>query len=138
MAEINSKNALGMMVSSEMIESFKKGEMKRYTVELNDDTFSELLEMLDDGIVVMSDEIPEEGIGCYFYNNGEFPYMLRRWLEYLVFSDGKEQIPAKIKYTMTRVKERFNFDSNDEAVNDENGSCCVWNIIFGLDFSPES
>ena len=132
MENYNCDNALGLMVTSEMLDAIMAGETKRYDLELNEDTYQEILEMLDGNIVVMSDDVPDESVGCYFYNGGEFPYMLRRWLQYLIFSDGERQVAAEIKYTKTKVKERFHFDANDEAVDDENGDCCVWNVIFGF------
>ncbi len=132
--KINSKNAIGFIVEPSYLEAVVSQMEHRYEVEIDDDTYSELLETTEDGnIIIMSDEIPDDSLGCYFYNNGEFPFMIRRFLEYLVLSDGEHQEAVRIKYTKAKVSKRITFTHGDEAVEDPDGDCCVWKIIFGIE-----
>lgn len=132
MGDYNSTNTLGLFVSTYVLNAISSGTLKRYDVELNEDTYDQLIETSDGNIIFMSDEVPEEGTGCYFYNEGEFPYMLRRWVEFIMFTDGERQVPMRIKYTKTKALMRMSFDSNDEAVEDPDGQYCVWQITYGI------
>ncbi|MCQ2095681.1 MAG: hypothetical protein MJY59_02940 [Bacteroidaceae bacterium] len=132
--EINSRNAIGFVVEPSYLESVISRTEHRYEVEVDEDTYQALLETTEDGdIIIMSDEVPDGSVGCYFHNGGDFPFMIRRFLEYLVFSDGSRQEAVRIKYTKTKVSKRIRFTECDEAVEDENGDCCVWKIVFGIE-----
>ncbi len=132
MEKYNSTNTLGILVSTDILSAISSGTLKRYDVELNEDTYDQIIETSDGNIIFMSDGVPEEGTGCYFHNEGEFPYMLRRWVEFIMFTDGEKKVPMKIKYTKTKTLMRMSFDSNDEAVEDPEGQYCVWQVTYGF------
>lgn len=131
---MNSENTLGFYVDSGLLDGIMNQTVRKYEIDIDEDTFPQLLETTEDGnIIIMSDEVPDDSLGCYFYNQGEFPFMIRRWLSHLLFSDGERQVATRIKYTKTTVSKRITFAQGDEAVEDENGECCVWKIIFGIE-----
>lgn len=132
MAELTARNTLGLYVSPDELDGILSGKTKSYKVELNEDSYEQLIETSDGNIILMCDEVPDNDCGCYFYNQGEFPYMLRRWLSFLLLSDGERQVPVKIKYINTKPSKRISFDSEGSGYEDVNGKYCVWNIIYGF------
>lgn len=132
--KVNNENALGLYVDAAILDGIVGQSVRKYEIEIDEDTFPQLLETTEDGnIIIMSDEVPDDSLGCYFYNGGEFPFMVRRWLEYLVFSDGDRQVVSHIKYHKEKVSKRITFSHGDEAIEQDDGECCVWKIIFGIE-----
>lgn len=125
-----SENTLGFMVEPQFIDAVLDGTAKNYFLLLDEDNYQEVIEHIDGNIVLVSDDLTEDFSGCYMWNNGHFPFMLRTRLKHLMFSDGKRTCPVYIKYIKTKVHQRISFDENDESVEDPNGNFCIWKIDY--------
>ena len=124
--------AIAIEVESEVIDRVLKGEITHILMEINEDNQNFVLENADGNLMLTVDELPEKFYGCYFYNDGEFPYAIKDSLTFLELNNGEE------KYCMLRIINidmepgmRFNYQgAGKPIVEDVNGDSCVWELDF--------
>ena len=90
-----------------------------------------ILENVDGNLLLVTDEMPTTFHGCYLYNNGEFPYAIKRSLEFLVLANGNDNCLTRIIDVNTEPIKRFNYQgAGKPIVEDANGDSCVWEVAF--------
>ncbi len=125
--------AISVEVDSGVIEGVRKGEIGTIILDLNEDNQGLVLETIDGHLIVCTDETPTTWHGCYYYNGGEFPYILKDTLDFLLLSDGKNTYLTHIISKKAVVGARFRFQGPDEpSVADPKGDSCVWEIHFEI------
>lgn len=93
-----------------------------------------MLENVDGNLLLNTDELPNEYHGCYFYNNGNFPYLIKSSLKHILLDANGKRIVGRMVGKEITAGKRFRFGKNqyDASVEDPNGDNCVWTITFKL------
>ncbi|MBQ2175025.1 MAG: hypothetical protein II453_08165, partial [Alphaproteobacteria bacterium] len=81
---------VSLEVESEVIEKVLKGEITHILMDIDEDNQNFVLEGLGGNLVLTVDELPEKFHGCYYYNDGEFPYAIKDSLSFLLLRSGEE------------------------------------------------
>lgn len=130
--------AISLEVDCNVIDKVRSGEITHFCLEINEQTQNLILENIDGNLLLVVDEMPTTYHGCYFYNDGEFPYAIKGTLEYLVLDDGEDGLLTKIIRIQTEPGTRFNYQgSGKPIVEDPNGDSCVWEVAFEVVPVPE-
>ncbi len=130
--------ALSIKVDDEVIGKVRTGEVTHIALDINESNYRQILENFDGNLVLITDELPETFHGCYYYNNGEFPYAIKRTLDFLVLSGGEDSCLTQIIGINTEPGTRFRFQGPGEpSVEDENGDSCIWEVSFEVVPVPE-
>ena len=125
--------AITIKVDNEAIDKIRTGEITHFKVEINEDTQSGLLEIVDGTPVLNVEESPNTNYGCYFYNGGEFPYVIRHSLGFLVILGDKGGCLSRIIDIDTEPGTRFNYQgAGKPIVEDPNGDSCIWTMSFEI------
>ena len=130
--------AISIDVDSEVIEGVKNGKIGRIVLDINDHNQNLILETIDGNLILCTDEMPTTYHGCYFYNGGEFPYILKDTLEFLVLADGEYNCLTHIISKKAIAGTRFRFQGpNEPSIEDPNGDSCIWEVHFEILPVPE-
>ena len=125
-------------VGSGVIDSVRTGETTHIVVTINDDNQELFLQNYDGHLLLCTEELPNTYHGCYYYNGGEFPYILKDTLEFLVLTGGDNQCFTHIISKEAVPGTRFRFQGpNEPSIEDPNGDSCIWEIQFEILPVPE-
>ena len=123
--------AMTIEVDRSVIENVRNGKVKGIALSIRDDNQNMILENINGMLVLDVDETPATFHGCYFYNDGVFPYIIRKSLNFLVLSDGKDSCLTRIIDMDTMPGTRFRFQGEGmPSVEDPNGDNCIWQVVF--------
>ena len=126
-------------VKSEVISKVRTGEMTHIRMEINEQTQDGLLEIVDGSPVLDVEESPNTNHSCYFYNDGEFPYVIRRSLGYLVLFGDEGGCLSRIIDIDTEPGTRFNYQGPGKPIEeDPNGDSCKWVMSFEIVPLPQN
>lgn len=130
---ITQDNTLRFQVDEETLEEFLSRKLDCFPIDLDDDTAPYLL-MNVEGNLVLGVDLPDRFYGCYYYNGGEFPYILKNEIEYLELQSGNRVIVGRIVHCVPVPHTRFRFGPNpgDPSVTDPDGDCCLWTLKYYL------
>ena len=132
--EITSDNCLGIAVSGKVFEQIKNGETDTVQVYVNEDNYKDILTNVDGNLLVCSDELPMTFHSCFWWNNGEFPYLIREDLKFLLLIDGDRYISTRILSATPLMGRRFRFGEEGEpSIKDPNGDSCEWSLNFKIE-----
>jgi hypothetical protein len=122
---------LSVEVEEEVIDKVITGEIMKIVLNITDDNYEQILENKDGNLALIVDELPNTFHGCYFYNNGEFPYAIKNTLEFMLLYNGENHIIVKIIGITTEPVTRFRFQGSGEpSIEDPEGDSCIWEIQF--------
>lgn len=115
---------------SESIEQVCTGEITHITMRITEDNQFNLLAS-DNGNLILNDvDSPTNSHGCYLYNGGEFPYLVKGF-NFIVLDDGENKRLVRIIDVDFEPDMRFNYQgAGKPIVEDPNGDSCIWNILF--------
>jgi hypothetical protein len=123
--------AITFEVDRKLIDKVRNGEITHLVMEINDDNYCDILENFDGNLILTTEELPDTFHGCYFYNNGEFPYAIKNALNYLVLNADDEHCVVRIIDVDTEPGVRFRFQGPGQpSVEDPNGDSCIWKVTF--------
>lgn len=130
---------IAIEVESEVIDKVLKGEITHILMDINEDNQNLLLENADGHLALAVDDMPMTYHGCYLYNNGDFPYVIKDSVTFLELNCGKEC------HSLLRIIDidmepgiRFNYQgAGKPIVEDANGDSCVWELSFEVVPIPE-
>ncbi len=88
--------AITLEVDDDVINKVRTGEITHISLDINDNNYRDILDNIDGNLVLVVDEMPNTFHGCYYYNNGEFPYAVKGSLEFLVLKGGDDYCLTKI------------------------------------------
>ena len=126
--------SLTLKMDDEAVAMFKSGEARHLQMTIDDDNKKDLLENIQGHLILATDEMPMKYHGCYFWNNGVFPYVIKKDLKYFVVTDGKYQCRLKIISYVTSVGQRFIFgEPGKPSVSDVRGDSCYWIVTFQVE-----
>ena len=130
--------AISIDVDSEVIEGVRKGEIDTIVLDINENNQQLILEKIDGHLILCTEDMPTTYHGCYFYNGGEFPYLLKKTLGFLVLADGDNHCLTQIISKETVAGTRFRFQGpNEPSIEDPNGDSCIWEVHFEILPVPE-
>ena len=127
------KIALSFIVKQEVLDKVRTGEITHICLEINNDNYREILHNIDGHLVLVVDKLPDTFHGCYYYNNGEFPYAIKDSLLFLLLRTENDEdfCVARIIDVNTEPGTRFRFQGQGKPiVEDENGDSCIWEVQF--------
>lgn len=125
--------AITLEVDNDLIKKVRNGNVAHLSMSISEQNQNMLLENAG-GILIMDvEKLPVMYHGCYFYNNGVFPYIINRSLNFLILSDGKDSCLTRIIDVDTQPGTRFRFGNDGEpSVEDPNGDSCIWQVVFEI------
>lgn len=125
------ERAITLEVDNNVINKVRTGEITHIIMDVNEDNQNFVLENIDGNLVLVVDEMPNTFHGCYFYNNGEFPYAIKSTLDFLVLSGGENYCLTRIIGVDMEPGKRFNYQGAGKPIEeDPNGDSCVWEVAF--------
>ena len=130
--------AITLEVDNALIDEVRSGEVTHLVMQINEGNQNLILENIEGNLVLVTDEMPTTYHGCYYYNNGEFPYAIKSTLNILVLDGGEDGCVARIIDIETEPGIRFNYQgAGKPIVEDANGDSCIWKVIFEVLPMPE-
>jgi hypothetical protein len=130
--------AIALEVDNEVIGKVRSGEVTHICLNLNDDNYRDILENFDGNLVLVTEELPDTFHGCYFYNEGDFPYAIKGTLDFLMLNGGEDHCLTRIIGINTEPGIRFRFKGPGEpSVEDPEGDSCIWEVQFEVVPIPE-
>ncbi len=108
------------------------GAPMQIAIDLNDDTYREIVENID-GNLILSCDLPDYFHGVYYWNKGQFPYIIKPELKRVMLVNDGKALPMTIQSIEPSAGLRFRFDhENKRTVEDPDGDSCVWQINFTI------
>ena len=130
--------AITLEVDNALIDEVRSGEVTHLVMQINEGNQNLILENIEGNLVLVTDEMPTTYHGCYYYNNGEFPYAIKSTLNILVLDGGEDGCVARIIDIETEPGMRFNYQgAGKPIVEDANGDSCIWKVVFEVLPMPE-
>jgi len=132
---ITDENTLGFSVDEQVVQDFISGKRNSFTIDIDDDTYKELLENINGNLVLNVEELPNTFHGCYFYNGGKFPYFKKKSLENILLAGDKTRIVGRIVNCTYTPGIRFFFGEKpgEPSREDPNGDSCIWSATYELE-----
>jgi len=132
---ITDENTLGFSVDEQVVQDFISGKRNSFTIDIDDDTYKELLENINGNLVLNVEELPNTFHGCYFYNGGKFPYFKKKSLENILLAGEKTRIVGRIVNCTYTPGIRFFFGEKpgEPSREDPNGDSCIWSVTYELE-----
>ena len=120
-------------VNNGVVEKVRIGEITYINASINEHNQELFLQTIDGQPVLTTKKTPKKWRGCYFYNNGEFPYAIKESLDFLILEDEEDTCLAQIIGVETNPGYRFRFKGADnKKVEDPKGDCCIWEVNFEI------
>ena len=121
-------------VDKDALDSVRKEPTTHMMLPINDENYHLMLENIDGHLVLCTDNMPTTYHGCYYYNDGNFPYVIKKTLQFIVLADGDDSCLTRIVKMEMKAGTRFRFQEDGQpSVEDPNGDSCIWNILFELE-----
>lgn len=121
-------------VDKDVLDSVRKEPRSHMMLPINDENYHLMLENIDGHLILCSEDMPTTYHGCYYYNDGSFPYVIKKTLQFIVLADGDDSCLTRIIKTEIEAGTRFRFQGPDKpSVEDPNGDSCIWNVLFELE-----
>ena len=126
------KMGITIQVESVVIDRVLNGEITNIQMDINGENQNVILENIDGNLILVTDEMPTTFHGCYLYNDGEFPYVIKNELSFLELSAGDDKYClARIIDVDTEAGTRFRFQGpNEPGIEDPDGDSCIWEVDF--------
>lgn len=132
---LDEKNSLALNVSVKVFDELSSGGKQTVDVDVNQDSYESLLENIQGHLLLSCEEMPFYFYGCYFWNNGVFPYVVKKDLKYIMMVSQGRELVLRIKGHSETVKQRYTIEDNKYLEPDDNGDACEWTIHFEVEKS---
>ena len=134
--EFTEQNTLGMGVSIDRLKELQTQQTALHTLDMNEENCRNLMENLEEQLILVCEQPPQYYYGCYWYNNGTFPYLPKQDLKYFFFTTGNEE-DGIVMFEITDISfeavQRFRLDlKKGQYIEDPNGDACCWKLIYQL------
>ena len=114
---------------NEVIDKVRSGEMTHFVVPIEEENQDLILEFVDGKPLLDVEDSSNNNYGCYFYNGGEFPYVIRRSLNFLVLLGDEGGCISRIIDVDIEPGTRFNYQGPGKPIEeDPNGNSCIWEV----------
>lgn len=125
------KESFAVEVEKDLIDGVREGRITHIGLDLNERNQNKILENIQGHLILVTDEMPVRFHGCYWYNDGAFPYVIKENLKYLVLNNGSENCVVHIISINKEAGTRFRFQGPGmPSVPDPNGDSCIWELQF--------
>lgn len=151
MTKPTKENTLCLPIKQVYFDQILAGEKKKEFREIKDSTFKKYLNIwkengevgiyFDDELISVED-VEKSGNDPMIWNNGVYPYDPKRYsfLDLRVgYAKDRDTALVEVKditFEPAKTKEgktaRFNWSDQDGVIFDENGSFCVWQVVYHL------
>ena len=126
------ENSIFLEMPPALFSDFQQGWARNIDLDVDNDTWQLLLENIDGNLLLCCDEMPVRFYGCYFWNKGKFPYLLKKSLQFVVLVCGKQEQAYRINGYQAKAGERCDFLPDGSVKPNPNGDACVWRISLEL------
>ena len=125
--------AFSIDVEQDVIDEVRSSVATHIAMDINDECQHLILENINGHLILSTEEMPDKFHGCYFYNNGTFPYIIKESLQFLVLAAENDSCLVQIVSATTRATTRFCFQGPGKPiVEDPNGDSCIWEVVFEI------
>lgn len=125
------RESFAIEVEKDVIDGVREGRITHIGLDLSEKNQSKILENIQGHLILVTDEAPVRFHGCYWYNDGAFPYVIKENLKYLVLNNGSENCVVHIISINKEAGTRFRFQGPGmPSVPDPNGDSCIWELQF--------
>lgn len=125
--------AFTIEVDQSVIDEVRSSVATHIAMNINDECQNLILENIDGHLLLCTEEMPEMYHGCYYYNNGTFPYIIKKSLQFLVLAAEKDSCLVRIVSATPEATTRFRFQgSGKPSIEDPNGDSCIWQMVFEI------
>ena len=132
--EFTPDNCLCLMASKEFFDEVLRSGRTTVNVDIDDNTYKDILETVRGNLIIRAEALPETFHSCYWWNNGQFPYVLKDSLKYLLLANGERALRAVIRTKDVIRGTRFRFQGvGKPSVEDPDGHNCIWTARFGIE-----
>lgn len=151
MTKPTKENTLYLPIKQVYFDQILTGTKTKEYREIKETTFKKYLDTWkEDGEVIVAyddekidtDFVDKNGIDVMYWNGGIYPYYAKEY-KYLDLAVGyaKDRDTALVEvkditFEPAKTKEgkiaRFNWSDQDGVIFDENGSFCVWQVVYHL------
>ena len=133
------RGILTLEVGSEVIDKVRTGEITHLIAQIDESNQNMILQNFDGNLILVVDELPTTFHGCYYYNNGEFPYAIKDELDCIVLTSEEDECFTRIISVDTEPGTRFNYQGTGKPIKeDPNGDSCIWKVYFEVVPVPEN
>ena len=123
--------AITFDVDKGLIDKIQSGEISHLTMEIDESNQNLILENIDGHLVLVMDEMPDTFHGCYLYNNGEFPYVIKESLLFFLLNTAEDDYLVRIIGIEVESGKRFKYEgAGKPIVEDPDGDSCIWELSF--------
>lgn len=125
--------AINLEVDSGVIDRVRNGEVTHIISDINEDNQKLILENINGNLILVTDVMPTIYHACYFYNNGEFPYVIKDSLQFLLLTEGEKSCLTRIIGKSIKPGTRFRYKVTEKSYEeDPNGDSCIWEVSFEI------
>ena len=129
-SEPNENNSIVLEIPQKEFEELQNGTKKFIDITIDQHSYPFILENIDGNLILQCDEMPNEFYACYFWNNGLFPYLVKRNLKYIILLNRKRVQKMVITGYTSTVMARYDFCNDNSLKANPDGKACVWLIRF--------
>lgn len=129
---IDETNCIGLKTNTKIFNELINGTRNFVSMRIDQDTYEGILENIEGNLILCCDEAPNYFYGCYFWNKGEFPYVVKEDLQHIIVFNGGRQLLLHITGHTATCDQRYTRQEDGSYIPDPNGDACVWTIIFDV------
>ena len=135
--ELN-EQSIFLEVDCELIEKIRDGRLTYVALDVDESNQNIVLENDNGNPLLNIEKTPEAYHSCFLYNHGNFPYFVKRTLNFIGLNGGNDWCFTKIINIEAIPGTRFNYQGSDKPIiGDPHGDSCVWELHFELVPVPE-
>lgn len=132
------ERAITLEVGRNLIDVVRSGKVTHLVMDINESNQNLILENIEGNLVLVTEEMPTTYHGCYFYNGGVFPYVIKSTLDFLILDAGEDGCLARIINIETESGTRFNYQGEGKPIVEApDGDSCIWKVAFEVVPMPE-
>ena len=131
-------NSVTVNLNTKIFNELFNGKRDFISIPINQHTYDSFLDNIQGHLILSCEEMPDHFFSCYFWNKGEFPYVLKKDLKHIIaFNAGRKLLLHIIGHSAT-CDQRYTIQDDGTLIPDPNGEACVWTLIFDVKVDPMS
>lgn len=122
---------VSMKVEDGAIDRVISGKTTHITLDISESNYRMILKNADGNLLLNVEKLPKTFHGCYYYNEGVFPYVIQDGLEFIMLHNEDETLLTRVIGYEAEPHTRFRFQGPGKpSIEDPKGDSCIWAIHF--------